>query len=475
MIPFAFSRPKSHLGYTLVEMLVALTASLILFGVVMSIFGVLGEAVSQSRQVGELESQLCTITTTLREDLAGVTAVKNPNGLVTSPDSGSATGYFEIIEGPSSDVLSVDPSSGTVVDKSEPLSDPPPDVDNRLVGDVDDLLFFTVASVRPDPFIGKFLDSNHTAREAEIAYFCTRTPNTSNPELYTLHRRQLLITAGATPSQFNEQNRYMNQFTTWANFYNQFDISARRETELINGNEENAIFLNTASDLQIRRNRLGHDPAQGENVFFTYPHSDNLYPVANYPNNYIAEADDAQNQVSPIFPPLVNPNSVLPLSGPRAGEDVIADNVLSFDVRVLDPHAQERGPFRLHPSDPGYWVPGIPSYAATSPVYVDLGYSGFSILWTNLYGDSNPVTPTAFSDLGGSWLKGDAFQQKGRTYDTWTTFYQDNGIDEGYRPSSLDDDPPYSAPLAGIQVTIRLYDANSKSVRQRTIVHSFTE
>jgi prepilin-type N-terminal cleavage/methylation domain-containing protein len=92
-------------GLTLVEMLVAMTASLILFGAVVTVFQILGDAVSRSRRTGRLDSDMCSLRLQLQQDLAGVTANKDTNGLLCEVDSGSVTGYFEFIEGPNNDLI----------------------------------------------------------------------------------------------------------------------------------------------------------------------------------------------------------------------------------------------------------------------------------------------------------------------------------------------------------------------------------
>ena len=72
--------------------------------------------------------------------------------------------------------------------------------------------------------------------------------------------------------------------------------------------------------------------------------------------------------------------------------------------------------------------------------------------------------------------------------------YENNGIDEGGPPgpdlatNGLDDGgingvvddigerdtlPPYSAPLRGVRITIRVYEPSSLQVRQVTIVQDF--
>jgi hypothetical protein len=67
-----------------------------------------------------------------------------------------------------------------------------------------------------------------------------------------------------------------------------------------------------------------------------------------------------------------------------------------------------------------------------------------------------------------------------RTYDTWTTFYATNNQDDdgvgGVTPAAENAErAPYRQPLGGIQVIIRLYDPETKTVRQATISQSFKQ
>ena len=83
------------------------------------------------------------------------------------------------------------------------------------------------------------------------------------------------------------------------------------------------------------------------------------------------------------------------------------------------------------------------------------------------------------------------------TYDTWSTHYEFNGINENAgdaddfgtdtgsdgqdnNSNGLVDElaeydtlPPYSAPLRGLEVRIRVYDPSSRQVRQFSVRHSF--
>jgi len=80
-----------------------------------------------------------------------------------------------------------------------------------------------------------------------------------------------------------------------------------------------------------------------------------------------------------------------------------------------------------------------------------------------------------------------------RTYDTWSSHYEANGLDEDgdgafdEGTNGLDDNgdgviddlaeretsPPYPVPLRGLEVRIRCYEPSSRQVRQVTIRHTF--
>jgi hypothetical protein len=435
-------RPKS--GLTLVEMLVAMTASLILFGAVVTIFQILGDAVGKSRRAGRLDSDLCSIRTRLQQDLAGATANRSADGLQVEINSGSVSGYFEVIEGANSDLL--DYSVSPAYNRATNIAGPTAASNDRIVGDTDDLLLFTTRNVTLDPFVGKFGNTTLTAEQAEVAYFCRPTDGTpapTNPKLYTLYRRQLLIIGGFPRPPFASDGSM--PFTSWGDFYATYDLSARREDLGASGVR---IVLNTANDLQRRRNRFAHDPV----------------------------CSGTTRDLHPLLPN--HPNNVLALAGTRQDEDVLATNVLAFDVRMLDPQAVERQrtedplTVRMQPADQLYWTKKSNNLATATPVYGDLGFNAFAAF----HPDAN-TAPGVFSGYGrsGNCLVGTATTS--RTYDTWTSLYVSNLQDDDNN-GMVDDAPeraPYSQPLGGIQVVIRLYDSDTKTVKQATITQSLTQ
>jgi hypothetical protein len=141
----------------------------------------------------------------------------------------------------------------------------------------------------------------------------------------------------------------------------------------------------------------------------------------------------------------------------------------------------------------------IPPGPATG-AYVDLG-NGVNAP-ADPAADSGPRFATHGHPL--SKLVGSASTR--RTYDTWSTHYESNGLDEdgvaGVDQGSddLDDEipprvdgkvnawpkdgvvddageretsPPYPAPLRGIEIRIRCYEPTSRQVRQVTVRHTF--
>ena len=419
-------------AFTLVEMLVATAATLILLGIVMTMFEILGEAVNESRTVGELEAQLRTVSTLLQQDLLGTSVNADSRGLTCPADSSTGNGYFEVIEGPNTDLWD---SSGSGFDKSGTTPGPGNSSDDRIVGDTDDLLFFTTQSISQEPFSGNFgINSTTTSADAEVVWFCKPTPNSSNPTLYTLYRRCLLVVGQFPESPFDSQGS--TSYTS--DFFELYDLSAR--CEVINGNQR--MQLNTLQDLLLRRNRFAH---------YDFSMTDPPFVLAS----------------------VIATRPVLAFSGSRIGEDVLMTNVLSFDVRLLDPTASERrlGVTRLTPGDKDYWAASLNS--GSSPIYVDLGYNS-----------SNTTSTPANSDFSGYGMNNHRLQATKtthRTWDTWSNSYTTNGIDDDLISDvnttiSIDNStelPPYSSQLQGIQITIRCYDPSSKKIRQTTVINSF--
>ena len=421
-------------GMTLIEMLVATAATLILMGALAQVFSVFGSAVSNSRSMIEQDSRLRSVAWRLRSDLAGATARMLPP---LKPEAGE--GYFEIIEGPQSDAAAAD---GTTT----------------LAGDIDDVLLFTTQSSEA-AFIGKAGSLMVESPTAEVAWFLrqtgTNSPTTYTPTTYTLFRRQLLVVGYAGFGPFTTNNTMTYQ--TWSGFFDAYDLSVRREGTL--------IIPNTLSDLTRRESRFMHN-VTGDTTGAGFPYA---FPTGS-------------------FQGLIPPDGLIfdrAVSSTRVGEDVVLTNVIAFDVRVFDPAApvSVSGNDAQAPGDPGFAV------AVTNGAFVDLGN-------LSTIDFDNPLTARVAPHFSGygeakSQLVGSGLTA--RTWDTWSTHYETNGvsddgdsiIDEG--SNGLDDNsngetdesteketsPPYPYPLRGIEVRIRCYEPSSRQVRQITVRNTF--
>jgi prepilin-type N-terminal cleavage/methylation domain-containing protein len=469
-------------GMTLVEMLVATTITLIMMGLVAQLFGVFGQGVTGSRSVIELTDQMRSVGWRLRQDLGGATATMLPP---RRPEADE--GYFELLEGPATDT-----STTSLVSQNDTTA---------LTGDCDDALLFTTRSPGA-PFVGRFIKGTIESPVAEVAWYCRPVVGqqlVGGPTLFTLYRRQLLVMdyvgADQSPQFFPAAGGNAMDFATvgnrWDTFYNGngstfygFDLSCR----LMPGLNGLILVPNSLNDLTKRENRFGH-----------------------YPTDL---------SVTPAFPySLV---SIAPLTGSRGGEDVVLNNVLGFDVRVFDPDAPVQtlsAGGGVTPGDPGFAING-----ATQAIgaYVDLCWGrnvgapvasvalgaafptmgAFSAFQTSGVMVSSAIKNAIMSGtlaLPEAPVAGGPGATNVAVYDTWSTHYESNGInengntdpnnnpliDEGTNglddnsnglvdePAEAETSAPYPVPLRGIEVRIRCYEPSSRQVRQVTIRHTF--
>jgi type II secretory pathway component PulJ len=416
-------------GMTLIEMLVATAATLMLMGAIAQVFSVFGTAVSNSRSMIELDGRMRIVAWKLREDLAGATARTLP-----PLEPQACEGYFEVIEGPASDG---DAAAGTTA----------------LAADTDDVLLFTTRSIST-PFLGKAGNNSVESSVAEVAWFLRPTAGTTAPATYTLFRRQLLVigyaglTTGATNAPYYVNGNYFVTTPTggdWTTFYTNYDISARLAGD--------TFFPNTLSDLTRRETR--------------FLHRQNAFPYA-FPEKASYQAPTA-------------PNGLI-LTTSRAGEDVVLTNVIAFDVRVFDPGVA------IGVSGNDAVVPGDPGHAAgtANGAYVDLGHA-------KVTPGASRIEPYFSTQGLGNYRQQAYGMAGRNTWDTWSTHYETNGFDEDNvggpdqgadgldnnangevdEPAEFETSPPYPFPLRGIEIRIRCYEPSSRQVRQTTVRHTF--
>jgi prepilin-type N-terminal cleavage/methylation domain-containing protein len=434
-------------GMTLVEMMVALVVTLIMMGAVITVFGFIGETVTDSRSIIETNDRLRSAAHRLREDLGSVTATMVPP---LRPESGM--GYFEIIEG---DARSYPTANRAFAPADRDL----------ITGDYDDALLFTIRS-GGEPFRGKSMKPAPTpgtglvpidieSPTAEVAWYLRPGLVQGGVQTYVLCRKLMLIVPELPANQ-----------TLSPNFYVNYDVSARR-TSATNLN----ALPNTLGDLTKRENRFAHHA--------TFPHALLDLPVSN------------------SAPPPLKTFEETGLG--RAGEDVVLTNVLGMDVQVWDPAA----PLRkfdaydkiLTPSDPAYGAAkNYPATKVLQGAYVDLGSLPNTTTFMSLPNRKSGLMPPGTGQPPIPYC----------TYDTWSFHYEHdgvrqstqtgmmdtnnqpiidagtNGIDDNAMQSPGIDDvteretmPPYPLPLRGIRVTLRVYEPSSRQVREVTVVESF--
>ncbi len=451
-------RDRISRGFSLTELLVASTIGLAVMAMVASLFSVFGAAARTTEAIAAMTDGLRTTAIRLRDDLTGVTADLAP------PNAAAAgIGYFEYIEGWRRDFH-------TSYSTSTPQAD------------TDDVLLFTTRS-DGKPFNGRFTMGAGTPTVtsfespfAEVAWFCKDAPDSEQVvaglRLQRLYRRQLLVapyvgqppftTAGAA-NALNNSVIAPNLATAYLNF----DLSLRSAGA-------GAFATNSLGDLSRRENRFLHNVP-------------NLAGIPQFPFIFAG--------ASAVGATFDGTN--------REGEDVVLGNVIAFDVRAFDPEAPIRqnssSDVILQPGDPGY---GSQTIIATG-AYADLGW-GIPITVTGNLA-TGTLTPSAvgaafppsgvsgFQSSGVLVVAGSRGNLGNATYDTWTTAYENNGlnedndtvVDEGTNgfddngdgvvddPSEYETSPPYPLPLRGIEVRIRCYDPKSQQVRQITVRHSF--
>jgi hypothetical protein len=434
--------------------------------------------------------------------LSGVTATMNP-----PRNPANNEGYFEYIEGPvTQGTLSNAANAGTpyVINGDIQSAQPTPDT---TVGDFDDILMFTTRSTGR-PFVGMCGGNTIQSDVAEVAWFVRGR---------TLYRRVLLVAPSADLSGAGETTLYAN-----------YDVSARWDST------KSKVVANSLADLTRRECRFAHFAASvgfpynvATNWYWTLNNSANnplaipTLPTLNecsiaagwdiYTRTHAGTAIDshlASNSTS-YLDFWTNVAGHLPTgnaltggaTGTRVADDVILTNVIGFDVKAWDTTAPvyQSGTAIILPGDPTYLSQtGTPvSYGA----YVDLGYGNTTY---------SAILAKGFSHWGHpkSGLTGSA--TTARVYDTYSTHYEStgtsstdtragralNGIDDpeinaSGSPTSNDgvvDDivydgdpstgenitaPPYPVPLRGIQVKIRVFEPDSKQVREVTVVQDF--
>ncbi|MCX7426404.1 MAG: hypothetical protein NTW96_12375 [Planctomycetia bacterium] len=190
--------------------------------------------------------------------------------------------------------------------------------------------------------------------------------------------------------------------------------------------------------------------------------------------------------------------------GPRVAEDVMLTNVIGFDIKAWDPNApllQKSGQaVVLAPGDPGYPTLGPFTAAQLAKILNNNDQPTWTVVGRGAYVDLNysQLPPAQFATaFSGPPAQKSGLQGVGAgVYDTWSTHYEHDGINQknpldpahadlgtnGFDdnndgvvddPGEMDTSPPYPVPLRGIQVRIRVFEPDSRQIREVTITQDF--
>ena len=178
-VPHNSGRHTSRLGLTLVEIMIALTMTLIVLYAMITAFQYASTEIASGRASIELSNQMRAAVEILRSDLRGLTVSPEPHSDGVVPN-----GYFEYVEGPRRDFGGLTDQQGSAAAFN-------------YLGDVDDILAYTTRSTR-QPFRGRTPNGLLESNMAEVVWWTAFSDRDGDgivafTEKITLYRRVLLI------------------------------------------------------------------------------------------------------------------------------------------------------------------------------------------------------------------------------------------------------------------------------------------
>jgi len=382
--------PGRRRGFTLLEVLIALSITLILMTVVVQVFQTMSDGIFHSRANMEMSDQIRNAKHRLIQDLRGTTALTIPPAEHTW-----GVGYFEYFEGDNVAVSAGGDMGFRPTGTVGTLGTSP--IVFTAYGDRDDFLMFTTASF-DDPFVGRVLVNGQPrgvrSRFAEVFWYphvIEDAPN-ANQRLLTLRRRQWLVAARniSTGANFDSTTR------------NNFGVGSNRLQRPPGPNYGGNNIGNTLESLAKREHRMRHATSVGLNTHYNLNYASrgitmSAYPMA--PFDFTSWTMQTVTEEASGGTDRREDNNSNALSRTtREADDVILTNLIGFDVKAWDPGAPV---FRVvaDPENPelvGCVEPGDPGYLAavtrfingpTTPMnqpvtfgaYADLNYMGFLV------------------------------------------------------------------------------------------------
>ncbi len=196
------SKPIS--GFTIIEVMIALTATLLLMLGLTRAYKMIGDRITESQSRLQMSSTLRDVAFRLRNELRRATSDMTPPGRTSTGD-----GYLVYYEGPFTDATTM-------------LGDPPPTppavpeaipdyYPTSRFGDIDDYLAFTARAEEGSPFVGFIPNgvlqahryANGTMTAAEVAVYT----NASAVTLVPIYADQAEIAYWLSPRWARHQQR----------------------------------------------------------------------------------------------------------------------------------------------------------------------------------------------------------------------------------------------------------------------------
>ena len=346
-------------GLSLVEIMIALTMTLIVLVSMMSAFQYASAEMQNGRATLEMANRVRVAENLLRRDLANLTVEPRPYIDKTIPN-----GYFEYIEGPRRDSqfpFGVDQDGDgiplnfeTAHGHSDTSAASPSAAElatltgntilnntTSYLGDVDDILAMTVRSVAGQVFRGRIQNSTAPAEStyAEVVWWTQFNDSDGNAEVdytesVTVYRRVLVINPNLPSPPTNVS---YNDAMSWIR---NSDVSVRLEQASATAFN---VVPNSLQDLAHRRNRFARFSTDLDN------------------NNAIDDPASVQQ-----FPHFLNRGSLSETASSNRS-DILLTDVASFDVKTFDPTALvfEASGVLIQPCSPGFTVDAMGSCTHT--------------------------------------------------------------------------------------------------------------
>ena len=389
LTPAAHCRRPRH-GLTLIEVLIALTMTLVVLGAMMSAFSYASSEMQTGRSIMELANRLRVAESLLREDLLKVTVDAKPY-----TDSVRPNGFIEIIEGPNRGergFYGIDVNNNGIADKVDftvtgvldangnRIEDAAEDPAFDYLSDLDDILTMTCRATDHN-YTGRFTPNSTPTGSpttslpsdlptliesplAEIIWWTDFRDDNGNfavdyDESVDVFRRVLLIRPDLNVggSGGGSQLPTFGTFNEAMNYLAANDISARIVPQTGGGF---LVFANSLGDLASRQNRFARMTAGVGNL--AWPHPVNRGTLALLRSSDQVAYDRTLGQDARDIDDLAVAGTHYTLV--PNNRDLILTEACGFDIKVFSPNAV---------------VQLIDSTAGGEPTLVEPHDSGFQV------------------------------------------------------------------------------------------------